>query len=62
MRRLAKRPFDEFGGKPAEKELILGLHKTKEDMPKAGIVIDATAPIEDVVDEIVKLCGQQCKP
>ena len=57
-RRLAGRPEDEFGGKPSERELILRLHATKEDVPKGGIVIDATAPIERVVDEILERCGE----
>lgn len=54
IRRLDQRPKDEFGGKEAERELIVRLHQTKEDLPKKGIRIDATAPIEQVVDEIVR--------
>jgi hypothetical protein len=30
------------------------LHRTKEDIPKNGIRIDATAPLARVVDEIVR--------
>ena len=56
-RRLARRPEDEFGGKPAERELIARVHATKEGVPKGGVVIDATAPIERVVDEILEKCG-----
>jgi len=56
-RRLAGRPQDEFGGKPNEREVIRRLHATKEDIPKGGIAIDATAPIERVVDEILGKCG-----
>ncbi|WP_217703492.1 hypothetical protein [Bacillus sp. Marseille-Q1617] len=56
-RRLDGRPQDEFGGKKKDRELVLRLHQTKEDIPKEGIIIDAAAPIEQVVDEIV----QQCK-
>ena len=55
-RRLAARPEDEFGGKPSERELIRRLHATKEDIPKSGVVIDATAPVERVVDEILAKC------
>jgi hypothetical protein len=29
------------------------LHQTKEQIPSNGIAIDATAPLEHVVDEIV---------
>ncbi|WP_121610804.1 AAA family ATPase [Mesobacillus foraminis] len=53
-RRLDQRPENEWGGKKTERELILQLHQTKEDIPKNGMVIDATAPIEHVVDEIVR--------
>ncbi len=56
-RRLDERPEDEFGGRPRERELILHLHNSKEDIPKGGIVIDATAPLERVVDHILSNCG-----
>jgi hypothetical protein len=52
--RVALDPTD-FGGKPAERELIVRLHRTKEDIPKNGIIIDATAPLAHVVDEILRL-------
>jgi gluconate kinase len=52
-RRLDERP-DEWGGKPGERELIVRLHQTKEDTPKSGIIIDATAPVARVVDEILR--------
>ena len=52
--RLNERPENEFGGKKTEREFIARLHQTKEDIPKNGIIIDATAPIENVVDEIVR--------
>jgi broad-specificity NMP kinase len=55
-RRLAKRPEDEWGGKASEREMLARLHATKEDLPKTGIVIDATMPIERVVDEILAKC------
>jgi hypothetical protein len=53
--RVALDPTD-FGGKPEDRELIARLYATKEDVPKGGVVIDATAPIERVVDEILKQC------
>lgn len=54
-RRLDERPDDEWGGgKPTDRELIARWHQTKEDIPKNGIVIDATAPIARVVDEILR--------
>lgn len=49
-RQLAGRPVDEFGGRPAERELIARLLATKEDVPKCGVVIDATAPLAVIVD------------
>jgi hypothetical protein len=45
---------DDWGAKPSERELIVRLHQTKEDIPKNGIIIDATAPIARVVDEILR--------
>ena len=54
-RRLDERPESEWGGeKPTGRELIARLHQTKEDIPKIGISIDATAPIAHVVDEILR--------
>ena len=53
-RRLDQRPEDEFGGQQPERELIVRLHRTEEDIPKTGIRIDATAPLANVVDEIVR--------
>ena len=56
-RRLDQRPQDEWGSKPAERELILRLHRTREDVPRTGVVIDATLPVADVVDEILRHTG-----
>jgi thymidylate kinase len=53
--RVALDPTD-FGGKPEERELIARLYATKEDVPKSGVVIDATVPIKRVVDEILRKC------
>lgn len=54
--RLAARPETEWGGRSPEQKLIRRLHATKEDIPKSGITIDATAPIEHVVDAILEKC------
>jgi broad-specificity NMP kinase len=55
-RRLDERPDEEWGGgKPVERERIAQWHSTKADVPKNGVVIDATAPIEQVVDQILRL-------
>ncbi len=55
--RLASRPEDEFGGRPGERELILRLHETKEDLPADALTIDATAPVDAVVDAILARVG-----
>ena len=56
-RRLDERPDDEWGGgRPTERELILRWHQMKEEVPENGVVIDATGPIERVVDEILQRC------
>ena len=57
-RRLDQRPQDEWGSKPSERDLIVRLHRTKEDIPRTGVVIDATRPLGDVVEEILRLSGQ----
>jgi len=56
-RRLDQRPRDEWGSKPSERDLIVRLHRTKEDIPRTGVGIDATPPLADVVDEILRLTG-----
>lgn len=58
-RRLDDRSDDEWGGqgRQAERDLILRLHRTKADIPRGGIAIDATSPLAHVVDEILTLSG-----
>jgi hypothetical protein len=57
-RRLDERPDEEWGGGvPTDRERIVRWHTTGEDVPAEGIAIDATAPIEEVVDEILRLAG-----
>lgn len=51
--RVARDPTD-WGAKPEEKQLIARLHRTKEDIPASGIVIDATQALVSVVDEILR--------
>jgi thymidylate kinase len=50
---LDNRPDDDWSKSKSERELILRLHATKEDLPSNGIVIDATQPLVRVVDEIL---------
>jgi hypothetical protein len=54
QRRLDQRPPDEWGSKPSERDLIVRLHRTREDIPDSGVVIDATRPLSEVVDEILR--------
>lgn len=54
--RLAARPADEFGSDPEERELVRRLHRTHEDVPD-GTRIDATRPLAEVVDEILRRAG-----
>lgn len=56
-RRLAARPEAEWGGKPAERRLVRRLHATREDLPQDAIPIDATGPVDRVVDSILKGCA-----
>lgn len=56
--RLSERPEDEFGGRPAERDLILRLHATKEDSPPNARSIDATRPLGTVVDDLLTRCGE----
>ncbi len=57
-RRLVERPETEWGERIAERRHTSRLHATKEDVPNGGVIIDATAPIERVVDEILEKCNQ----
>jgi broad-specificity NMP kinase len=54
-RRLDRRPTDEFGSTPEERALVLRLHRVADRWPQDAIVIDATQPVEVVVDEILAL-------
>lgn len=56
--RLAGRPGDEFGGRPAELELVARVHRTKEDLPADATPIDSTMPLAAVVDDILSKCGE----
>jgi NTE family protein len=58
-RRLDQRPGDEWGSKPSERDLVVRLHRTKEDIPSTGVVIDATPPLASVVDEILRHSGAE---
>ena len=56
-RRLDERPDSEWGGgEPTDRELIARWHQTKQGIPQNGIAIDATAPLPQVVDSILRHC------
>lgn len=54
-RRLDSRSDDDWGKRTSERELVIRLHATKEDIPHNGIVLDATKPLMSLVDEILSL-------
>jgi dephospho-CoA kinase len=54
--RLAQRPADDWGGRESEREMVRQLHASGADVPKNGIRIDATQPLDQVVDEILMHC------
>ena len=41
LARLDQRPADEWGAQASEREPIVRLHHTREDIPRTGVVIDA---------------------
>lgn len=54
-RRLDARPATEWGGgRPTERERIARWHQTGEDVPQEAVTIDATAPLDRVVDDILQ--------
>jgi AAA domain len=55
-KRLAERPENEWGGRASERELIAQLHATRVDIPQNAMIIDATAPVARVVDDILSKC------
>ena len=56
--RLDSRGSGAWGNKKSERDLILRLHETKADIPKKGILIDATQSLEQVVNEILTFSGE----
>lgn len=57
IHRLDSRTNNDTGKSKSEQELILRVHATKEDLPSRGIVVDATQPLDSVVDEILRHAG-----
>lgn len=56
-RRLDGRPRGEWGSRPSERDLVVRLHRAQADVPRIGVVIDATRPLPDVVDEILRVAS-----
>ena len=55
-RRLDARPDSEWGGgRAVDRDVVTRLHQTREDLPPDGTRVDATAPVTDVVDKILRL-------
>lgn len=48
---------DEWGETEAERTMTRELHRTGRDLPARGVRIDATQPLDAVVDEILSHCG-----
>ncbi len=55
-RRLQERTDNTFGKQPWELELMLELNRSDEK-PAGAIDIDATQPLNEVVDELLRLTG-----
>jgi hypothetical protein len=53
-RRLEERTNNDFGKQPEELELMLGLNRSDEK-PAGAIDVDATQPLRQVVDELLRL-------
>jgi hypothetical protein len=51
--RVALDPTD-WGGTPAEREITVRMYHSKEALSQNGTIIDATAPLARVVDEILR--------
>jgi hypothetical protein len=51
--RVALDPTD-WGGTPEEREITVRMYHTKAALPQNGTIIDATAPLARVVDEILR--------
>jgi hypothetical protein len=55
-RRLHERTNDDFGKQPEELELMLRLNRSDEK-PAGAIDVDATQPLDQVVDELLRLAN-----
>jgi gluconate kinase len=60
-RRLQERTNNEFGKQPEELELMLRLNRSDEK-PAGAIDVDATQPLDQVVDELLRLANCRSVP
>ena len=44
----------EWGSTPEQRDLVVRLHESGEDVPRDAIAVDATRPLAVVVDEILR--------
>src|SRR5215469_15939857 len=56
--RVARDPAD-WGGTAAERQITVRMYHSKEALPHNGTIIDATAPLARVVDEILRQSDAQ---
>jgi hypothetical protein len=55
---MANRPAQVLALRSGDRETLEGWLRSKEDIPKDGIVIDATKSLARVVDEIIRQTGK----
>jgi hypothetical protein len=60
-RRLQERANNDFGKQPEELELMLTLNRSDEK-PAGAIDVDATRPLDQVVDQVLRLAGCRTVP
>lgn len=56
VKRLNNRKIGEWGNKQNEKDLVIKLNRTKEDIPRTKHVIDSTKNLQEVLDDILEIC------
>jgi hypothetical protein len=55
-RRLQERTDNDFGKQPEEVEIMLKLNR-RDEKPAGAIDVDATQPLNEVVDELLRLAA-----
>lgn len=57
LERLDQRPADEYGASPEQRDVVLRAYATRADLPD-GTPVDATRPVDEVVDDLLRRAGQ----